>query len=77
MWQGEVYKFTFKGKSFSGNWFERRFRWFWTAYLVTRIMVILCDIVTSRNITTRAEHYGTIDIYPSPWGIAWGIRKIR
>lgn len=69
-WQAEVWRFTIAGKSRRGNWYEGQFRWFWTAYLVARIMAILCDIVTPEKINVGGE------IQDSPYGIRWGIRDI-
>lgn len=60
-WQAAVWRFTIAGKSKQGNWWESKFRFWWTARIVTKIMAVLCDW------NTPSDHYG----------IAWGIRESK
>ena len=73
-WQGEVWRFTIAGKSKRGNWWEGKFRFWWTARIMTKLMAIMCDWLTPKKIAVSDE-YGT-EIQDSPYGIRWGIKEL-
>lgn len=79
MWEAHVWRFTFMGKSRQGNWYEGKFRWFWTAYLAARVMAFLCDVVTPTKVYVEYDVRGSdrkiVEAQDSPYGIAWGVRK--
>lgn len=79
-WEAHVWRYTFMGKSRSGNWYEGQFRWFWTAYLAVRVMALMCDWVTPTKVYVEYDMWGSNEKYieeqDSPYGIAWGIREI-
>lgn len=70
-WQADVWRFTARGKSRRGNWYEGKFRWFWAAYIAARLMALMCDIATPKYIFVDGE------AQESPYGIKWGIRDLR
>ncbi len=74
MWQGEVYYFCIAGKSKRGNWWEKQFRRLWLAYVSTRVMAIICDLITPHKIIIKDKY--SIEVQDNPLGIAWTIREI-
>lgn len=78
-WQADVWRFTFMGKSRSGNWYEGQFRWFWMAKLAARFMALMCDIATPKKLYFTYDVRGggtTVEEQDSPYGIAWGVKKL-
>lgn len=80
-WEAHVWRFTFMGKSRQGNWYEGTFRWRWLAYVAARWMAFVCDVVTPRFVYVEYDVRGSdrkyIERQDSPYGIAWGIRKVE
>jgi hypothetical protein len=80
-WQADVWRFTIAGKSRSGNWYEGQFRWFWTAYLAARWMALMCDWATPTKLYVEYDVRGSDEKYleeqDSPYGIAWGVKKVE
>lgn len=62
MWEAHVCRTVHGQKSAAGNWYEGRFRWFWTAYLAARCWAWLCDLNTPDSCC---------------YGIQWGVRPAQ
>lgn len=79
-WEAQVWRFTFMGKSRSGNWYEGKFRWFWMAYLAARFWAFMCDWVTPKYVYVEYDVWGSEEKYierqDSPYGIAWGVKPV-